>query len=101
MYVMMVSTHSPESCPIHNQETKKVMQTVMKQVPLLAAKHGVKITGLWANIGTHTFYGVYDTPNMDTFMALIREPDLRGWTSFNCAQLQTVLGQEEMDALLG
>lgn len=101
MYVMMISTHSPESCPIHNQEAKKVMQTVMKQVPVLAAKHGITITGLWANIGAHTTYGVYDTPSMDAFMALIREPDLQGWSSFNCAQFTPVLGREETDALLG
>ena len=101
MYVMMISTHSPESCPIHNQETKKVMQTVIKQLPVLADKHGVTITGIWTNVGTHTNYVICDTPSLDSFMALGQEPELAGWLSFNCTQSSAVLSREETDALLG
>jgi hypothetical protein len=100
MWVMQISRHTPENCPAFNKESKKTMLTMMPVVDTLTAKHGVKVVGMWTDLGAHTFYAVYQTPSMDAYWALLNEPELFGWLSFNKVENRVLVGQEEVQAML-
>ena len=101
MYVMQISTHSPESCPAIHEEYKKGTQALLQQLDSLMAKHGVKLAGSWNDLGAHTIYNIYDTPSLDAYWAFLSEPQLMGWIGFNMVENRVVLGFEEIKAMLG
>ena len=101
MYVMQISTHTPEGCPAFNKESKKTMSALLQQMDPLLAKHGIKVLGTWTDLGAHTFYNVYETPSMDAYWAFLNEPELFGWLSFNRVENRVVVGPEEVQAILG
>jgi hypothetical protein len=100
MWVMQISTHSPDNCPAFNKESKKTMLAIMPLAETLAAKHGIKVAGRWTDLGAHTFYAVYETPSMDAYWAFLNEPDVLGWLSFNTVENRAVVGVEEVQAIL-
>ncbi len=100
MYVMQISTHCPDNCPAFNKETKTVMMAVMQQTDSLLAKHGIKLLGSWTDLGAHTIYNVYEAPSPDAYWALLDEPELFGWLSFNKVENRVVVGREEVQAIL-
>jgi Domain of unknown function (DUF3303) len=101
MYVMQISTHCPDNCPAFNKETKKTMVAVMQLMDSLPAKHGIKSLGAWTDLGAHTIYQVFETPSLDAYWALLNEPELMGWLSFNKVDNRVVVGREEVKAILG
>jgi hypothetical protein len=100
MHIMQVSTHSPESCPMFNEETGKKGAGIMQAMEPTLAKHGIKLVGIWEDRGTHTGWAVYDTPSLDDFWACLQEPDLAPWVSFNSVENHMVDNWEEIKAMM-
>ena len=100
MYVMMIAKHSPESCPLFNEDIRKTYQGITQSYPETIAKHGVKLVGSWANFGTHTMYIVCDAPGMDAWMATINEPGSALGLSFMTAEFFPVMSWEESEAYM-
>ena len=100
MYVMQIGRHSPESCPDFNKETKKTTLAIMQQMNTLLPKHGIKSAGMWVDHGNHTTYIILDTPSLDAYWALVMEPVMAAYLSFNSVTNSVVMGPEEAMALL-
>jgi hypothetical protein len=100
MHVMQISKHSPENCPAFNKDSKKTMLALMPLIDPAAAKHGVKVVGMWTDLGAHTFYAVFETPGLDAYWAFLNEPELMGWLSFNKVENRPLVGPEEVQAIL-
>lgn len=100
MHVMQISAHNPDACPAFNKESKKAMMAVMQQVDSLLPKHGVKLTGMWTDLGAHTIYTVYETPSLDAYWAFLNEPELMVWLSFNKVENRVLVGVEDVKAIL-
>jgi Domain of unknown function (DUF3303) len=83
-----------------NKESKKAMLAIMPLMDTLPAKHGVKVVGMWTDLGAHTFYAVYETSSMDAYWAFLNEPQLFGWLSFNTSENRVLAGPEEVQAIL-
>ena len=101
MYVMQISAHDPDNCPAFNETSKKAMMDTMQQMDSLQVRHGVKLAGSWTDLGAHTIYNVYEAPSADAYWALLNEPALLGWLSFNKVENRVVVGREEVMAILG
>jgi hypothetical protein len=100
MYVMQISAHRPDDCPAFNKESKKAMMAVMQQVDSLLPKYGIKLAGMWTDLGAHTIYNIYEAPGLDAYWAFLNEPDLMIWLSFNKVENKVLVGAEEVKAIL-
>jgi hypothetical protein len=100
MYVMQISAHTPESCPVFNEHTKEVAVVGLQKMEALLAKHGVKLTGMWNDHGAHVVYNIYETPSMDAFMEASMEPEMMDWLSFNTVETKVVFGMQEIKAMM-
>ena len=90
MHILQVYTHSPESCPIGNRKNLLTMEEWFKKVETLAAKHGVKVVGIWTDRWGHKSWAVYDTPSAEAFEAFEQEPENLEKVTFNDVETRTV-----------
>lgn len=90
MHILQVYTHSPESCPIGNPKNLQTTMNWLKKVDVLAAKHGVKVVGIWTDRWGHQSWAVYDAPNMEAFEAFEQEPENLQKVTFTCTQTAIV-----------
>ena len=49
MHVIEILTHSPESCPLGNPKKLEIMMNWLEKIDALAAKHGIKVVGVWTD----------------------------------------------------
>lgn len=99
MYFLQISRHTAESCPAFNEHTKKSTVALLQKMDSLLAKHGVKIAGMWNDHPAHMVYNIYDSPSLEAMMALTMEPEMMAWLAYNTADLEVVLGPQEIKAM--
>jgi uncharacterized protein with GYD domain len=92
---LQISKHSPESCPMHNEKTKKATMDLMTKMAQLTKKHGVKLVGSWVSIPEHLMVAVYDAPSMEALMKLAMEPEIMTWSGYNTTETKPVMTTEE------
>ncbi len=56
MYIMTVSKHTAESCPVYNV-------ALLKNIQGLPSKHGIKMVSSYADMPAHEIYNVYEVYN--------------------------------------
>jgi hypothetical protein len=99
MYVLQISRHAPESCPVYNAETRGPTLALLQAMEAMLAKHGVSLVGMWNDHAAHEVYSVYQTPSMDAMAAVGMEPEMGAWFAFNKIETKMVLGPEEIRAM--
>jgi len=99
MYVMQISRHAPESCPVFNNKTRGPTVALIQNMESLLANHGVKLAGMWNDHGAHEVYNIYEAPSMEAFRALSMEPEMMAWLGYNTVETKVVLGPEEIKAM--
>lgn len=87
---MQIARHSPESCPAYEKKYRAMTVKWYEKVESLAAKHKVKVVGVWNDHPAHTIYAIYDTPSMDAFMELSMEPEWMAPMAFCTGQIKPV-----------
>jgi len=53
---MQISRHSPESCPLFNEQTRRPTVTLLQRFEELLAKHGVKKINSFTDHPGHTIF---------------------------------------------
>jgi hypothetical protein len=94
--VMRISKHSPDQCPAYNAKSRAIFLDVMKKDESLAAKHQVKIIGVWVDSPGHTAFSVYDTPNMENLMDYLTEPEMMSVESFQTSEIKPLENAREI-----
>jgi len=100
MFIMEISTHTPESCPVFNERTKEVAVAGLQKMDSLLAKHGVKLVGMWNDHGAHVVYNIYDAPGMEAYMAFSMEPEMVAFLGFTTTETKVVFGPEEIKSMM-
>jgi uncharacterized protein with GYD domain len=100
MLFLQISRHMPESCPLHNEKTKKTMMDLMAKMEKLAKKYGVKMVGNWVAIPEHLIVSVYDAPSMETLLKLSMEPEVMAWMGYNITETMPVMTLDEVQKIL-
>jgi len=100
MLFLQISRHSPESCPMHNEKTKKALADLMAKMGRLTKKHGVKLVGSWTSVQEHLIVNVYDAPNMEALLKFAMEPEAMNWLAYNTTETRPVMTLEEVMKLL-
>jgi len=100
MLVMDISKHSPESCPAFDPKFKDAFVNAFEKRESLAAKHKVKIVGVWVNSSSHMTFAVYNTPSMDDLMAFSKEPEMMALMSFQTSVIKPLVNAKEVLAMV-
>jgi hypothetical protein len=95
MLYMQISTHSPESCPMHNEKVKKATVDLMTKMDSLTKKHKIKVIGGWHSGTDHQTVIVFDAPSIDSVMGFSMEPEVMIWTSYHNTEVKPVMTLEE------
>lgn len=100
MLFMQTSRHTAESCPMHNEKTKKAVVDLMGKLGQLTKKHGIKVVGNWTSAPEHLMVIVYDAPNMEALMKFSMEPEVMTWFAYNTTETRLVMTTEDVMKLL-
>jgi len=95
MHVLQIYSHSPESCPIGNPKNLQIMMDWLKKVDTIAAKHGLRVVGIWTDRWGHTSWATYETPTIEAFAKLSLEPDFMKRVTFNHIETRVVTSAKE------
>lgn len=95
MHVIEIVTHSPESCPLGNPQKLELMINWLENMDALAAKHGVRVVGIWTDRWGHTSWVAYEAPSMEAFAKLELEPEFMARVTFNNIEKRAVTSAKE------
>jgi hypothetical protein len=87
--------HSPESCPINNEKTKKLALAYFSKQEQLTKKHHVKIIGAWHSAEDHTIAIVYEVPSVEDMQKFTMEPEVMNFLAFQMGHTRLVTTMEE------
>ena len=100
MLFLQISRHTAESCPMHNEKTKKLMTDFMAKMGPLTKKHGIKLVGSWTSMPEHLIVNVFDVPNGEALLKFGMEPEAMNWFAYNTTETRPVKTTEEVMKLL-
>ena len=97
---IVVAQHSPESCPIHNEKTRKTTLEILPKLDEAAKKHGVKTIGSYVVMPEHKFYTISDAPTADDFRKVVSEPPVLQWIGLNTIEIKLAMPSDEAVKML-
>ena len=92
---LMISRHSPESCPMLNEKTRKVYMEYLSKLDGLFKKHGIK--NLWggAVISEHLTVAICEAPSLEAFNKLCMEPEILAISAYETCEVKLAMSMEE------
>jgi len=100
VFILQIAKHSPESCPAYEKKYRAMTVNWYETVESLAAKHKVKVIGVWNDHPAHAIYAVYDAPSMDAFLELTMEPEWMAPMAFCVGEVKPVFSAKETLGML-
>jgi muconolactone delta-isomerase len=97
---IVISGHSPESCPIHNEKERRIQLESAAKVSDLAKKYGMKVLGAYAVIPEHKNYIIFDVPSTDAFQKAMSEPAMIQWLGKNMTEIKLAMTMEDAVKML-
>jgi hypothetical protein len=91
MLYMMVSRHSPESCPYNNEKVRKAEIALDAKVDKLFKKHGIKAVGTWVSVPEHLIFMLCDAPSVEALMKFLMEPEVMDFLMSSTTEMHPVL----------
>jgi hypothetical protein len=97
MLFMVVSQHSPESCPMVNETSREKLFTANQRMNEVAKALEIKVIGSWADMPAHMIFMLVDTPKPETPGKMAVELHLLDW---NVSTVHPVVTMQEVLAQL-
>jgi hypothetical protein len=97
---VVLSRHSPESCPMHNEKTAKIAADWMSKQEELNAKHGVKMVGSWHVHPEHLVFEVFEAPSYEAMDACLMEPEVMAMNTFCTNEVKVAMTFEEVNRMM-
>ena len=82
-------SHTTESCPLNNQQTRKMVIEIGPQFKGVAEQAGVKVIGLYHSGLEHTFLWVLDAKDAQTIETLMIQAGVAKFNSLKIVPLTT------------
>jgi hypothetical protein len=82
MLVMQVTKHPADLCPAYHDKFRAITVGWYENIESIAAKFGVRFLGSWDDHASHTVFVLYETPSMDSLMAMMMDPVASGPLAF-------------------
>ncbi len=93
---VMIATHSPTDCAMHNEKSAKIVADWMRKTPELEAKHGVKPVGSWVVPTEHLTLLVFEAPSAEAAQAYMMEPEAIAMSYWQTMEVKPAITMEEM-----
>jgi hypothetical protein len=98
--IILISRHTPETCPMNSEQAKKMVLEITKKLPELAKKYQVKVVGTWAVMPEHMSYTVFEADNYDAYLKFSMEPLVLKWIANTTSEIKIAITTEEAAKLL-
>lgn len=98
---LAIMRHTPESCPIANERTRKLSMSLMQKMPELLQKHGVKLVSSVSSFAEHAEWNVFEAPSADEIQKAFLEPGLSELEGVYTMELKPVFSAEESLKIMG
>jgi len=91
MAVFAVSMrHTPESCPMFNEEVKKKFKEAVVRREEVAKKHGVKILTAYTSTLDHVIFYIIEAPSQQSVESYFSEIGFAFWNTIEIRQASLV-----------
>jgi uncharacterized protein with GYD domain len=100
MFFLQTARHTPESCPQHNDEARKVYNQFYAKLNELMQKNGIKMVGGWVSTPEHLIVFVYDVQDPMAMIRFMQEPEMMAWQSYQIVENRPVRMFDEAMTLL-
>lgn len=97
---LQTAKHSPESCPRHNAEMKKIFGDFDAKLGVLLKKYGIKVVGSWTITQEHVTVTIFDAPDHTAMMKFMGDRETSEWQSHQIIKTRPVITFEEAMKLL-
>ena len=91
---MVISRHSAERCPIHNEEERKLALETFDKWGELAKRLGIKVLGDYHVIPEHTEYLILEASS-EAFQKSMTEPFMMQFLSHHMTEVKSAMTMEE------
>lgn len=81
MLYMIVSTHTPDTCPIVNPASMEKMVSANQRMGDVAKALGVTVQGTWTDMPAHTIFMLLDAPKPEVLGQMAMELHLMDWNT--------------------
>lgn len=88
-------SHTTESCPLNNQETRKMVIDIGPKFKGVAEQAGVKVVGLYHSGLEHTFVWILDGKDAHTIETLMIQAGVAKFNALKIVPLNTFDGVVE------
>jgi len=85
--------HTPESCPMFNEEVKKKFKEAVVKRQEIAKKHEIKVLSAYTSIMGHLIFFVVEAPSQQTVENYLMEVGFAFW---NNAEIRQVIAVEDV-----
>jgi len=97
---LLISRHSPESCPMFNEKARKVYVEWLSKLDERHKKHGVKNLGSWGVHSEHLTVMVVEAPSLNAIQKLSMEPETLALSAYETTEVKLAMGMEEAMKML-
>ena len=84
------SKHTPESCPMFNNDVKQKLKEMVGEREEVAKKHGIKIISAYTSILDHLIFHVVEAPSQQAVENYFIEIGFAFWNDIEIRQAKLV-----------
>ena len=84
------SKHTPESCPMFNDEVKQKFKDLVGKREEIAKKQGLKVISAYTSILDHLIFLIVDAPSQQAVERYLIESGFAFWNDVEIRQVQLV-----------
>jgi hypothetical protein len=92
---LLISTHSPENCPMFNENARQVYLEYVAKAEALFKKHDTELVGSWIASTEHIIYVVLEAPSLEAFLETGYEPEIAAMSAFSTVEIKLIIDFEE------
>jgi hypothetical protein len=97
---LLISRHSPENCPLFNEEKRKVNLASLEKLDAWSKKFGVKLVGAWSVPNEHLNLMVIEAPSLEAFQKFSMDPEVIAMSASETTEVKMALNLEEIIKML-
>lgn len=78
--------HTPESCPMFNNDVKKKFKELIEKREEVRKKHGINVLSGWTSTLSHLIFFIVEAPSQQAIESWLIDA---GWASWNTVEILT------------
>jgi len=97
---LVISRHSPESCPMFNEKARKVYMDYLSKLEGRLKQHGGKMLGGYSVHTEHLGIMIFEAPSLEAFQKYSMEPEVMALSEYSTYEVKMAESIEEAMKLM-